>query len=310
VGVEVAEATPDRTDEPDGEGNEDQSRAGRAKQMKTWVVAAVVAGLAAGVSGEAQGVFSSMVGQVKDWFAPPSPDESVPLTAEATVVDPWDVCVGGAGMVFLKPPSLTAVTQEFGKRWGGSDPNYWKTSTFDTRYEAKPANYAIVNLLIQGKSSTAVIIQRVKVKSVSVKNAPKGLRLRTFGDCGDANMSRFLVDLDTQQPQLKFRDGRDEDGKRRVSSFPYKVTSSDPETAVIVPMTNEHYYRFKFVIEWKSGKDSGELEVGDSSRGDAPFEVVSGSASKQYTLNQDLKPQPTNEPKVTDPFAEIDAQGQ
>ncbi|PKV83078.1 hypothetical protein BX283_0569 [Streptomyces sp. TLI_146] len=278
--------------------------------MKTWVAAAVAAGLTAGVSGEAEGVFSSMVSHVKAWFVSPAVDEGVPFTAEATVVDPWDVCVGGGGKVFLKSPSLTAVTQEFGKRWSGSDPNYWKTSTFDTRYEAKPANYTIVNLLIQGKSSKAVVIERITVKPVSVKDAPKGLRLRTVGECGDANTSRFLVDLDTERPQLKFRDGKDDDGKRRVSSFPYKVTSDDPETAVIVPMTNEHDYRFKFVIEWKSGAESGELEVGDGGRGDDPFEVVSGSASKQYTLNQDLKPRPTQEPKVTDPFAEIDAQGQ
>ncbi|MEV8319393.1 hypothetical protein AB0Q95_35070 [Streptomyces sp. NPDC059900] len=306
----MAETTPDRTDQSEGESGENQPEAGRSKRMKTWVAAAVAAGLAAGVSGEAQGVFSSMVSYVKDWFVPPSPDESLPFTAETTVVDPWDVCVGGAGMVFLKPPSLKAVKQEFGKRWSGDDPNYWKESTFDTRYEAKPANYSIVNLLIQGKTSKAVVIERISVKPVSVKDAPKGLRLRTWGGCGDANMSRFLVDLDTERPQLKFRDGRDDDGKRRVSSFPYKVTSNDPETAVIVPMTNEHDYRFKFVIEWKSGADSGELEVGDGSRGDAPFEVVSGSASEQYSLGQDLKPQPTQEPKVTDPFAEIDAQGQ
>ncbi|MXM64601.1 hypothetical protein GR925_14390 [Streptomyces sp. HUCO-GS316] len=304
----MAETTPDRADQAGNEGDESQSQAGHTKRMKTWMAAAVAAGLAAGVSGEAQGLFSAAVGGIKDWFAPPG--DSLPLTAEATVVDPWDVCAGGAGKVFLKPPSLPAVTQEFGKRWNGSDPDYYKTSTFDARHQAKPANYAIVNLLIQGKTSQAVVIERITVKPVSVQDAPKGLRLRTSGACGDANMSRFLTNLDSPQPRLTFKDGRDEDGKRRVSSFPYKVTNSDPETAVIVPMTNAHYARFTFVVSWKSGTESGELEVGDSSRDNAPFEVASGSASQKIQMSQDLKPQPLDEPEITDPFEEIDTQAQ
>ncbi|MEV7365466.1 hypothetical protein [Streptomyces sp. NPDC091299] len=306
----MAETTSDSADQSEGEDSREQAQAGHARRMKTWVAAAVAAGLAAGVSGEAQGVFSAVVDEVKSWFISPAPDEDIPLTADASVADAWDPCEGGSGMVFLKPPTLSAVKQEFGKRWSGSDPDYYKKSTFDARYEAKPANYAIVNLLIQGKSSQAVVIERVTVKPVSVQEAPKGLRLRTEGGCGGTNMSRFLVDLDAQQPRLKFKDGTDEDGKRRVSGFPYQVTSSDPETAVIVPVTNEHYARFKLVVEWKSGKQSGELEVGDSNRDNAPFEVASGSASRKYLIDQNLTPQPMEEPKVTDPLAEIDAQGQ
>jgi hypothetical protein len=306
----MAETTPDSADQPTPEGDGGQAQAGAAKRMKTWVLAAVVAGLAGGVSGEAQGLFSATVNEVKGWFSSPPADANTPLTAEASVVDPWDVCGGGTGMVFLRPPSLSAVTQEFSKRWNGSDPTYYKTSTFDARHEAKPANYVIVNLLVQGKTAQAVIIDNITVKPISMKAAPKGLRVRTSGGCGEANMSRFLANLDAPQPRLSFKDGRDDDGKRRVSSFPYKVTSSDPETAVIVPVTNEHYSRFKFVIHWKSGTQSGELEVGNSGNHDAPFEVVAGSASQKIQIDQRLKPQPLDEPEVTDPFEEIDTQGQ
>ncbi|GAA3878348.1 hypothetical protein GCM10022207_51010 [Streptomyces lannensis] len=67
-----------------------------------------------------------MVDEVKSWFISPAADEDVPLTADASVADAWGPCECGSGMVFLKAPTLSDVRQEFGKRWSGSDPDYFK----------------------------------------------------------------------------------------------------------------------------------------------------------------------------------------
>ncbi|MGW2555756.1 hypothetical protein [Streptomyces sp. NPDC001635] len=98
--------------------------------------------------------------EVKSWFISPAADEDVPLTADASVADAWGPCECGSGMVFLKAPTLSDVRQEFGKRWSGSDPDYFKKSSYDARCEAEPVNFVIVNLPIQGKSSQTVVIER------------------------------------------------------------------------------------------------------------------------------------------------------
>ncbi|MFC0848165.1 hypothetical protein ACFH04_31305 [Streptomyces noboritoensis] len=292
--------TPESTGQSDADDTgEPQQSAGR--QAKTWIVAAVVAGLAAGIGAETQGAFTATVDFVKDLFTTTDPHDDVPLTAKASFVDPWDVCEGGGGMVYLKPPTLPAIEQEFGKRWKINS-SYSTQSTFDSTYEAKAANYTIVNLLIQGKSADAVVIKRIRVKPVEVRPAPKALRLRSSGGCGDANMSRFSVDLDSPQQQLKFKDGKTDQGKQRVSGFPYRVTKADPEAVVVVPVTNQSYCRFDFLVEWESGEQSGVLEVGDGDHQNAPFEVVSGSASPKYSIDQDLKARPMTESKVVDPL--------
>jgi hypothetical protein len=280
------------------------------------LVAAVVAGLAAGIGVVAQDAVTSAVDSVKNSLFPPGSGEA-PLTVKASMVDPMDVCEGGGGIVYLKPPTVSAAEQEFNKQLKSPTDLLANESTFDAAHEAKPANYAIINLLIQGKGEQAVTISKVSIKAVEVRPAPKAMRIRPNGSCGDANMSRFSVDLDSAQPRLKFKDGRTDEGKQRVSTFPYQVTQSDTETVVIVPVTNRSDYQFKIAVDWESGDQSGTLEVGSGKDQGDPFEIVAGSASAKYELGQEMVGQdkvrlnlsPLNEGLITDPFEYIDDQG-
>ncbi|MGW3037461.1 hypothetical protein ACWDCB_40480 [Streptomyces sp. NPDC001178] len=300
--------TPDHADQSEGSGRE-EPQPGAAIRARTWLVTAVVAGLAAGIGVVAQDAVTSAVDGVKNSLLPP-PTGEPPLTAKASMTDPMDVCEGGGGVVYLKPPSVPSVEREFNKK--SSD----DSSTFDTEHEARAANYGIINLLIQGKGEQAVTISKISIKAVKVQPAPKALRIRPTGSCGDANMSRFSVNLDSLQQQLKFKDGRTDEGEQRVSGFPYQVTQSDTETVVIVPVTNKSDYRFKIAVDWESGDQSGTLEVGDGKRHDEPFEIVSGAASAKYSLGQEmvgqdkvrLKLSPLKEGPVIDPFEYIDSQ--
>jgi hypothetical protein len=308
-------ATPDHGNHPEGSGS-DGPKPGPAVRARTWLVTAVVAGLAAGIGVVAQDAVTSAVDGVKNSLFPPGPDEP-PLTAKASTVDPMDACEGGGGIVYLKPPTVSAAEQEFNKQLKNPTGPLANESTFDEIHEAKPANYAIINLLIQGKGEQAVTIRKVSIKAVKVRPAPKVMRIRPNGSCGDANMSRFSVDLDSAHPRLKFKDGRTDEGKQRMSAFPYQVTKSDTETIVIVPVTNRSDYQFKIAVDWESGEQSGTLEVGDGTAHGDPFEIVAGSASTKYQLDQEMTDQdkvklrlsPLNEGPINDPFEYIDDQG-
>ena len=276
---------------------------------------AVVAGLAAGVGVVAQDAVTSTVDGVKNSLFPPPAGEP-PLTAKASMTDPMDVCAGGGGIVYLKPPTIPVAEQEFNKQLKRPTGLLADSSTFDAEHEARAANYGIINLLIQGTGEKAVTISKISIKAVKVQPAPKALRVVSEGGCGDANMSRFSVDLDSQQPHLEFKDGRTDEGKQRVSGFPYQVTQSDTETVVIVPVTNKSDYRFKIAVDWESGDQSGTLEIGDGKRHDDPFEIVSGAASAKYRIGQEvlgqdkirLKLSPFKEGPIVDPFEYIDSQ--
>ncbi|MFE5088366.1 hypothetical protein [Streptomyces mirabilis] len=308
-------ATPDHADQSEGSGGE-EPQPGPAIRARTWLVTAVVAGLAAGIGVVAQDAVTSTVDSVKDSLFPPDSGGAAPLTAKASMVDPMDVCEGGGGIVYLKPPTILAAEQEFNKQLKRPTGLLVNDSTFDAEHEARAANYGIINLLIQGKGEQAVTISKIRIKAVKVQPAPKALRIRSEGGCGDANMSRFSVDLDSPQARLKFKDGRTDEGKQRVSGFPYQVTQSDTETVVIVPVTNKSDYRFKIAVDWESGDQSGTLEVGDGKRHDDPFEIVSGAASAKYSLGQEmagkdkirLKLFPFKEGPIVDPFEYIDSQ--
>ncbi|MFD5231434.1 hypothetical protein ACFWJ5_23450 [Streptomyces qaidamensis] len=304
----MADATTSRNvNEPDGDGNGgNQPPGGLGTPMKTLLAGAVLAGVVGGVTGVIENMFSATVDYGKGLLSPNDPAGDVPITAQASALDPEDTCGGGGGVVYLKPPTLPIIKQEFEKRWSPEHPSYYLDSKFNARHEAKAANYTIVNLLIQGKGTEAVTIKNVKIKPVKVQPAPKGLRLRILGQCGDANMSRFSVDLDAREPRLKFKDGRNDSGQERKSGFPYRVTKGDPESLVVVPVTNVSHYRFKLLVEWETGDASGVLEVGDRKRDSEPFEVVAGLPSPKYMIQPDLKILPHKESRITDPFELID----
>ncbi|MFC8520144.1 hypothetical protein [Streptomyces sp. NPDC057257] len=306
--------TPDHADQSEGSDRE-EPQPGPVIRARTWLVTAVVAGLAAGIGVVAQDAVTSAVDSVKNSLFPPD-SGTAPLTAKASMVDPMDVCEGGGGIVYLKPPTVQAAQQEFNKQLKRPTGLLADGSTFDTAHEARAANYGIINLLIQGTGEKAVTIRKVSIKAIKVQPAPKALRIRPVGGCGDANMSRFSIDLDSPQRRLKFKDGRTDEGKQRVSGFPYQVTQSDTETVVIVPVTNKSDYRFKIAVDWESGDQSGTLEVGDGKHHGDPFEIVSGAASVKYSLGQEivgndevrLKLSPFKEGPIVDPFEYIDSQ--
>ncbi|MEV6583271.1 hypothetical protein AB0M92_34510 [Streptomyces sp. NPDC051582] len=233
-----------------------------------------------------------------------------PLSFTVEEVNPWDSCDGGAGVVFMKPPTLDEAAAELGRNrtvtTAEETAAFWKRlESFGGTHDAAPADLTIIRLNVQGRSGHAVTVKDISVKQQESLPLPKqSLRLRYAGGCGDANMSRFAVNLDKKSPKLEFKDGQSDTGSMRVRGFPVKVSESDPENFVIVAFTSAGLHRFSLSIEWSSDGASGATEV--KSKDQKEFAVASGNGGPQYSYGQDGKFQPiTYRMNPEDPFGEI-----
>ncbi|MBT1098354.1 hypothetical protein [Streptomyces sp. Tu102] len=121
-------------------------------RVKAAVVGAVAAGLLASVAALAQGaldgVFDGVIGLIKgedDAKAKSLGQAKPPFTVTIERISPWDACDNGSGMVYLKPPSLTAIQEEWKKRFEPPyDNSMGEKSDFDQKYQGQPANYVVL----------------------------------------------------------------------------------------------------------------------------------------------------------------------
>ncbi|MFI5999515.1 hypothetical protein ACIA98_03720 [Streptomyces sp. NPDC051366] len=234
--------------------------------------------------------------------------DTAPLAFTVDEVNPWDSCDGGAGMVFLKPPTLNEAAAELGRNKAVTTAD--ESAAFDKRleafggaHEAVTADYAIIHLNVQGKTARAVTVKNIAIKPQETQPLPKSsLRLRYSGACGDANMSRFAANLDKKTPALVFKEGQSSSGEMRVRGFPVQVSESDTENFVIVAFTSAGVHRFTLSIEWSSDGVSGTTEVRRNNKKE--FTVASGNGGQQYFYEQDGKFHPiTSKMDPEDPFA-------
>jgi hypothetical protein len=133
---------------------------------------------------------------------------------------------------------------------------------------------ALVRITVQGRSpSDAVVLQALHVRVVG-RAAPRPWNAyRMDNGCGGAVTPRhFAVDLDRPRPLARPVDGLDASGAevRRIPavSFPYKVTSSDPEELLVSARTAGCDCRWYLELEWSAGARTGTARITD---GGKPF---------------------------------------
>jgi len=316
------------TDTPDADTQSGDSDGGQppqalSKRVKAFIWTAVLVGLSGSIAAITQGAVTWVTDGIahpfkSDTTTEPSPSNhgtgpttslaKAPFTVTIDQTSPWDACENGSGMVYLKPPSIAAINDEWKRRFIPPYDVLGLKSSFDKTHSGQPANFAILNVQIHGKSDEAVTINDVSIVAVKVSPAPKALRLALEGGCGDSSKSRFSIDLDSPSQHKVFKAGNNDAGAKLVRRFPYQATKGDPETMQILPFTNESDYSFKLSISWATSAGSSSTEVGDLNHGNQPFRVVSGAQSQKYIVGQDAAARPFVEKKVDDPFDELPTQ--
>ncbi|WFB06719.1 hypothetical protein LRS74_06425 [Streptomyces sp. LX-29] len=143
-----------------------------------------------------------------------------------------------------------------------------------------------VEVTVQGRSDTAVVLQDLHVRVVGRRPPPAWSSYAMSNGCGDAITPRaFSVDLDADRPRPKPEDGFD--GERTIPAvrFPYRVSATDPEVLRVDARTSGCDCRWYLELDWTSGDRKGTIRIDD---GGVPFRTsgVEGRPEYGYWLDR------------------------
>ncbi|MEV7980933.1 helix-turn-helix domain-containing protein [Streptomyces sp. NPDC086519] len=139
----------------------------------------------------------------------------------------------------------------------------------------------IVDVSVQGRSSTAVVLEDLRVRVVGRTAPAPGIAYSMADGCGGGLTPRyFAVDLDKDRPIARPVAGEGPDG-RTVSTMrlPYRVSATDPEVLRVKASTTGCDCRWYLELDWSSQGRSGTVRIDDHGR---PFRTSSVKGLPHY----------------------------
>ncbi|MFM9628995.1 helix-turn-helix domain-containing protein [Streptomyces galilaeus] len=212
---------------------------------------------------------AALLGHPTRTASAPAPASTAPGRTAAPLPFTWSIgpqlWEGGCGHTYLvdrvpravAPPPVAADSGA----WAGT-------------HGAVHGGEALVRITVQGRSpSDAVVLHALHVRVVDRAAPLPWHAYRMDNGCGGAVTPRhFAVDLDRPRPLARPVDGLDASGakvrKIPAVSFPYKVTSSDPEELLVSARTAGCDCRWYLELEWSAGGRTGTVRITD---GGKPF---------------------------------------
>ncbi|WP_369228293.1 helix-turn-helix domain-containing protein [Streptomyces sp. R39] len=139
----------------------------------------------------------------------------------------------------------------------------------------------IVDVSVQGRSSTAVVLEDLRVRVVGRTAPAPGIAYSMADGCGGGLTPRyFAVNLDKDRPIARPVAGEGPDG-RTVSTMrlPYRVSATDPEVLRVKADTTGCDCRWYLELDWSSQGRSGTVRIDDHGR---PFRTSSVKGLPHY----------------------------
>lgn len=243
-------------------------RGAPAPLLVTAAVALVVLALAA------------LLGHPTRRASAPAPASPPPERTAASLPFTWSIgsqlWEGGCGHTYLVDRAPRAVA---------APPVAADAGAWAGTHGAVHGGEALVRITVQGRSqSDAVVLHALHVRVVD-RAAPLLWNAYRMDDgCGGAVTPRhFAVDLDRPRPLARPVDGLDASGaevrKIPAVSFPYKVTSSDPEELLVFARTAACDCRWYLELEWSAGGRTGTVRITD---GGKPFRTSGAKGRPAY----------------------------
>ncbi|MFJ2155347.1 helix-turn-helix domain-containing protein [Streptomyces sp. NPDC087856] len=121
-----------------------------------------------------------------------------------------------------------------------------------------------VEISVQGRSSTAVVLEALRVRVVGRTAPAPGTAYSMAQGCGgDITPRYFGVNLDAHRPLVKPEPGSDTGRKVPVAHLPYRVSATDPEVLLVKARTGTCDCRWYLELDWSSQGRTGTLRVDD-----------------------------------------------
>ncbi|MEV1078103.1 helix-turn-helix transcriptional regulator [Streptomyces sp. NPDC050211] len=142
----------------------------------------------------------------------------------------------------------------------------------------------LVEISVQGRSKTAVVLEALRVRVVGRGEPVAGKAYSMDQGCGGSLSPRyFAVDLDINRPIARPVDGGDENGPIPAVRMPYRVSSEDPEVLLVTATTKTCDCRWFLELDWSSQGRSGTVRIDDHGR---PFRTSSIEGLSRYSYYQ------------------------
>ncbi|MFD3613704.1 helix-turn-helix domain-containing protein [Streptomyces sp. NPDC058676] len=137
-----------------------------------------------------------------------------------------------------------------------------------------------VRISVQGRTSTAVILEALRVRVVGRTDPAPGTAYSMDQGCGGAVTPRYFdVDLDIDRPIARPVEGNDTGTPIPAMRLPYRVSAEDPEVLLVTARTEGCDCRWYLELDWASQGRTGTVRIDDGGR---PFRTSSIEGLPRY----------------------------
>ncbi|MER6134898.1 helix-turn-helix domain-containing protein [Streptomyces sp. NPDC001815] len=137
-----------------------------------------------------------------------------------------------------------------------------------------------VEISVQGRSSTAVVLTALRVRVVARTAPVPGTVYAMDQGCGGSITPRsFAVDLDKDRPIARAVPGSDEGNPIPAVRMPYRVSAEDPEVLLVSARTQTCGCSWYLELDWSSEGRTGTVRIDDHGR---PFRTSSIKGLPRY----------------------------
>lgn len=138
----------------------------------------------------------------------------------------------------------------------------------------------LVQLSVQGRSDTAVVLEALRVRVVGRTAPAEGNAYAMDQGCGGAITPRsFAVDLDKERPIARAVAGNDSGTPIPAVRMPYRVSAKDPEVLLVTADTSSCDCRWYLELDWSSQGRKGTVRIDDGGR---PFRTSAVEGLPRY----------------------------
>lgn len=143
----------------------------------------------------------------------------------------------------------------------------------------------MVRISVQGRSSTAVVLEDLRVR-VASRGAPvQGNSYSMEHGCGGALTPReFSVDLDKDRPIARSKPGNDGENVIPAVKMPYRVSSTDPEILLVTAETVTCDCNWYLELDWSSQGRTGTVRIDEQGK---PFRTTGIKDLPRYWYGTD-----------------------
>ncbi|MFE9703159.1 helix-turn-helix domain-containing protein [Streptomyces sp. NPDC005930] len=141
----------------------------------------------------------------------------------------------------------------------------------------------LVQLSVQGRSDTAVVLEALRVRVVGRTAPAEGNAYAMDQGCGGSITPRsFAVDLDKDRPVARAVAGNDAGTPIPAVRMPYRVSAKDPEVLLVTAGTSACDCRWYLELDWSSQGRTGTVRIDDGGR---PFRTSAITGLPRYVYD-------------------------